>query len=92
MKIKIFAKASARPVFCIATLKLERDPSKRMTSSRIDLCTSAGLKHPPKTIPTTANKTEATRGKSVSEGRINIAIAIPIAMGFLVTVGRSLSN
>ena len=35
-KIKIFAKASARPVFCRAPLKLERDPSKRITSSRID--------------------------------------------------------
>ena len=66
------AMALARPLVCSATLKLEREPSRRITSSLIERCTSPVLRQPISTSSTTARSTEATRGISVTVGTSSI--------------------
>ena len=83
---------SANPVTCIATLKLDNEPNNKIISSLIDLCISAGRKHPKATIAISAKRTDPTNGILVKEGKRTIPIAIAIAIGFLIKNGKSSSN
>ena len=83
---------SANPVTCIATLKLDSEPNNKIISNLIDLCISAGRKHPEATIAISAKRTDPTNGILVKEGKRTIPIAIAIAIGFLIKKGKSSSN
>ena len=86
------ARALARPLVCSATLKLEREPSSRITSRRIDRCTSPVRRQPTSTSNTTENSTEATKGMLVTVGTRSISAVMVIAWGLRRIVGRSFSS
>ena len=79
-------------MLCRATLKLERDPSSRITSSRIARCSSPGRRQPLATTATVASRTEATSGIGVRLGSSSISTAMLITIGLRRTVGRSSSR
>ena len=91
-KSKFMAIRSANPVTCIATLNLDNEPNNKIISNLIDLCISAGRKHPQATIAITAKRTAPTNGRLVKEGKRTIPIAIAIAIGFRIINGKSSSN